>query len=298
MNLINMDKIVLGTAQFGMDYGINNKRGKIPLSEAYKILNLAIESKIDTLDTAVSYGESEEVLGKLMKGSVYEWKIISKLPECKNSQVEAIVDTSLKKLNITKLYGCLIHSFDSYKRDMRIWDGLERLKADSKITKIGFSLYYPKELEFILQKNIRIDLVQLPFNIFDQRFLSYLPQLKEKGIELYARSVFLQGLVFKDPKELGGYFDPIRKKIEELKYLSMESEIPIFALCLNFVLMTNDIDKVVAGVDNLLNLREIVSVLDFSSRLNSAIFGQLSDFRIDDENIILPFKWKTEALAH
>lgn len=293
-----MNRIALGTAQFGMDYGINNKRGKIPAPEAYKILTLAIESNVDTLDTAIAYKDSEEILGRFMKGSVYEWKIISKLPECENSQIESIVDTSLKKLNITKLYGCLIHSFGSYKRDNSIWEGLERLKVKGKLKKIGFSLYYPKELDFILRKNIKIDMLQLPFNIFDQRFLSYFSQLKEKGIELHTRSVFLQGLVFRDTKGLGSYFAPIKNKIEELVNLSKETGMPVFALCLNFALMNKDIDKVVVGVDSLQNFSEILKSLDCSAELNKSVFGRLSDFRINDENIILPFKWKAEAVAN
>ena len=94
------NKIALGTAQFGMDYGINNTRGKLPKNEVFEILNLASKSGVDTLDTAYSYGESETLIGEFIAKNKKGFHIISKLPKCEISEVENILNSSLFKLNI------------------------------------------------------------------------------------------------------------------------------------------------------------------------------------------------------
>lgn len=286
-----MNKLVLGTAQFGLDYGINNKTGKIPRPEAREILKTAIESGIDTFDTAFVYGESEQILGDFMSSCVNKINIISKLPECKYSEVGDIVSHSLDRLRMQEIYGFLVHSFKNYKSEPKIWDELIGLRAKGKINKIGFSLYYPYELEYILKLNISPDFIQVPFSVFDQRFSPYFPALKKKGIGVYARSVFLQGLAFKKPEELGGYFKAVKEKIEQLNFLSKESEIPVFALCLSFALGNNDIDKIVFGVDSLRQLKETTHAPDYILKFNSHILYQLRNLKTDEEKIILPFNW-------
>ena len=284
-------RLVLGTAQFGMDYGINNKRGKIPKKEAFKILQEAIDSGIDSIDTASAYGESEAILGDFIKEFTGEIKIVSKLlPDCGHRQVNEAVKSSLGKLNVHTLYSCLIHSFEDYKKDRRIWEELEKLKSDGKIKKIGFSLYFPLELESVLGDNLKIDMIQVPFSIFDQRFSPYLSELKKRKVEIYTRSVFLQGLVFKKPDGLDNYFERIRDKIRRLNLLSKELEVPISALCINFVLFNEFIDRVVVGVDTLENLREIICAVNYSAKVKS-IIHRLSGLREDNEKIILPFNW-------
>lgn len=290
-----MNKIVLGTAQFGMDYGINNKRGKIPQSEAFEILNKAIELGVDIVDTAYDYKESEEILGNFMKAYPSRLKIISKLPKCGHDEVRAVLKSSLSKLNVSSLYGYLIHNFENYKKDPKIWDEMEKLKKVGAVEKIGFSLYFPSELDNILKdKNIRIDLVQLPYNIFDQRFAGYFSKLKDNGVEIYVRSIFLQGLVFKKADEIGGYFSKIKEKIKNLNLLSARVHIPVAALCVNFAVLNRFIDRIVVGVDNIANLNEIVYSLESTADVKR-IFDELLNFKEDDEKIILPLKWEQGA---
>lgn len=286
-----MNRIILGTAQFGMDYGINNKRGRIPQKEAWEILDEAIRAGVDTFDTASLYGASETVLGTYIKNCSQKLKIISKLPACKVEEVENIFFGSLEKLNINKFYGYLIHNFQFYKENKQLWDFLEKLKKEGKIEKIGFSLYFPNELDYILERNLKIDLIQIPFSIFDQRFLPYFPELKNRGIEINARSVFLQGLVFMDPEALNSRLTGIKEKLKNLKTFSRESKLSIVTLCINFVLLNNMIDKVVVGVDNLKNFKEIMTSLNDNSKVKE-IMPELSEFREDNETIILPFNWE------
>jgi aryl-alcohol dehydrogenase-like predicted oxidoreductase len=286
-----MGRLILGTAQFGMDYGINNRRGKIPGDEAFKILDLAFEVGIDTLDTAYLYGDSESVIGKFIKARGLEFKVISKLPKCSAKDVEKILVHSLEKLGIKNFYGYLIHDFPNFIENIEIWDILNKFKSDGIIDKLGFSIYFTRELEYILSSGIKFDLLQVPYNIFDRRFETYFSRLKEMDIEVHVRSIFLQGLVFKDPDELTGFFDRVRWKIKELQLLSMKLEIPIFAICLNFALLNKHIDGVIFGIDNLDNLVEIIGSLDYLDAV-SDIYDIFYIFEERDEKLILPINWR------
>lgn len=285
------NKIVLGTAQFGMDYGINNKRGKIPKDEVFEIFNLALKSGVNTLDTAYSYGESETIIGEFTAEYKKEFQIISKLPKCELSEVEKILNSSLFKLNIDTIYGYMIHNFQYYIENPRIWNILEIMKLNGKIKKIGISLYYPYELEYLIKNGIKIDLIQVPYSIFDQRFEQYISELKNSGVEIYVRSVFLQGLFFKNPDELTGDFEKIKEKIAHLTLLSTKLNVPIAALCINFAILNEFVDRVVVGVDSIDNFRDIISSSKYIAGTKK-VLSELYSFKENDENIILPLNWK------
>lgn len=288
---MSKNKLVLGTAQFGMDYGINNKRGKIPREEVFEILKTAFEAGIDTLDTAYAYGESESAIGDFIRSSGLKLKVISKLPECGLEDVENIFETSINRLGLNSLYGYYIHNFQYYLEIPEVWSTLTKMKSEGKVNKIGFSLYYPSELDYLLDHNITLDIVQVPYSIFDQRFGSYFPKLKDKKVEVFVRSVFLQGLGFKDPSELSNYFEKIKSKIVNLRKLSENIDAPLASIFLNFAMLNSYIDKIVVGIDSIENLRELLTSSDYLSRVDP-IMAELSSFKEDDEKIILPFNWR------
>lgn len=288
---MDKNKIALGTAQFGFDYGISNKTGQIPENQVFEILNECIRSGIDVLDTAYVYGNSELVIGNYIKKHGDVFKIISKLPECDPRDVKNIFESSLERLGVDELYGYMCHNFQYYTDNPEIWDILRELKSEGKIEKIGISLYYPSELEYIIESKIDIDIIQVPYNIFDRRFEEYFPVLKKMGVEIFVRSVFLQGLVFKELSELDDYFAKIRSKIVNLHSLSAELDIPIAAMCLNFAVLNEFVDQVVVGVDSVQNLKEIVSSSVYHDDIKN-IISKLCSLREDDENMILPMNWK------
>lgn len=285
MDLVS--KIALGTVQFGLDYGINNKNGQIKEQEVFKILTFANENNLKMLDTSYLYGNSEKVIGNFIEKTNNNFKIISKLPSIDND-VEKYFLESLNRLNQKKLYGYLIHHFDFFKNNPSIWSLLEKLKKESKIEKIGFSLYYPSELDYIYNLGIKPDLVQFPYNIFDQRFETKFEQLKNNNVEIHTRSVFLQGLFFINPNDLKPQFDKIKPKIIKLNKISEKYNVPIQVLTLLFAAKNNNIDKIVIGIDSIDNLKENIS---FKFDLDSALYYELKTLREDDENIILPFNW-------
>lgn len=286
-----MNKLVLGSAQFGMDYGVNNGRGKIPRMEVFEILREAVNHGIDTVDTAASYGDSEKVLGEFTVSEGRDLKIVSKLTAGDRLDVKSALNGSLDKLRAEKIFGYLIHNFESYKKNEKIWDEMKSVKDEGKVEKIGFSLYYPDELEYVFKKGLEVDIIQIPFSVFDQRFDSYLPRLKKIGAEIYARSIFLQGLVFKNTEKLGKNFEPVKGKIKELNLIAEESGISVFSLCVSFVSSQRLIDKIIVGVDSLGNFMEIIKESG-RGRIGGDLMKRLRGLEVGNEEVLLPFNWR------
>lgn len=298
-----LSKLALGTVQFGMDYGISNQRGKIPKEEVFRILDLAAEKGINLLDSAYAYGESEQVIGEYSAICGKKFKIVSKLPGTNTlglteksspgenlEKIKEDLDHSLKRLNHPKLYAYLIYDFKAFLARPEVLEDLKKIKKMGLTEKIGFSLYHPRELEYLLDNNFEFDLVQIPYNIFDQRFACLFPRLKEKGIEIHVRSVFLQGLIFKNPDKLEEYFLPLKEKLKSLNSISQRLNTLISALCLNFALLNEDFDKVIIGVESYQNFQENILAAKSNFKVRS-VYSQLLTMREDDEKIILPTNW-------
>jgi len=285
-----MNKLALGTVQFGLDYGINNRRGKIPLAETFAILNSAREAGIDLLDTAYGYGESEMVLGQYLRKNKTGFKVISKLPKGETVELKDIPASSLERLGIDQFYGYLLHDLNSYLDDPSLWELLQRLKGEGQAKKIGFSLYYPAEVDLLLERSVAFDLVQVPYNVFDRRFEDKLAVLKDKGVEVHVRSVFLQGLAFKNPAELDPSFNAIKDKITSLRSLASLNNISIQAICLNYAVLNDQVDQVIVGVDSLENLKELILAAGRSSEV-AGLLPELDQLKEQNEEILLPFNW-------
>jgi len=195
-----LQKIALGTVQFGIPYGINNHNGVLSFEEIEQILRTAASAGITLLDTAPVYGDAEEKIGRFSEGG---FKVVTKLPARKNRHPyskEWLYDSvreSIKRLNVKKIYGLLLHKpGDLLEKDGGIFfSDLQNLKQEGLVDKIGISIYEPSEL-VVLSDNYFFDIVQAPFNILDRRMIDsgWMDRLYKKGIELHVRSVFLQGL--------------------------------------------------------------------------------------------------------
>jgi aryl-alcohol dehydrogenase-like predicted oxidoreductase len=285
-----MSKLALGTVQFGLDYGINNKTGQIPKKEVFKILDFASSNEIKLLDTAYNYGNSEKVIGEFLKQNRNNFKIISKLPNVKLEEVEIYFQKTLLNLSISSIYGYLLHDFNLFLENPSVLNKLIDLKKSKKIKKLGFSLYYPKDLEYLIKNNIGFDLVQVPFNIFDQRFAKYFPLLKDKKVEIHIRSVFLQGLFFKDPNTLPKKLIKAKSKLKIVQVLAKKLNVSVSSVCLNFALLNSFIDQAIIGVDKLDDLKENLANLKHR-KLVKDIYKELEKLHIIDEQIILPVNW-------
>jgi len=281
-------KLALGTVQFGLDYGINKDK-KIPQPEADKILNQAVASGIDLIDTAYIYGDSEKIIGEFSQKNDFPFRIVTKLP-ADVTDAAGMIDESLKRLN-KNIYGYLFHDFQTFRNHPEAYEILLEYKAEKRIKKIGFSLYYPSEAEYILKNNIKCDIIQTPYSILDQRFAKVFKKLKQKGVEIHVRSVFLQGLIFQNPKNLHKRFQKVQNKISRLNELSVTNNIPLSAVCINFAALNPDIDHVVIGVSGYSDFKENFASLKYEDKMHN-IYNELLSLNETDEQVIVPTNWE------
>lgn len=285
-------KLCLGTAQFGLDYGINNPSGKIKNEQILTILRSAHQHGIDTLDTAPTYGDSEQIIGSYTHRSRLKFNIISKLSGSKITSVARSLDQSLDRLRLTSIYGYLVHDFDLWLKRPQIWDELQALKQQQKIKNIGFSVYYPHQVDTLLNRGLRPDILQVPYSLLDQRFAQIFPLLQHQGIKLYARSVFLQGLIFFNPSLLPAKLVKAKPALIKLLSISESSHLSPAAMALNFVLLNPHFDKVIIGLDNIDQLQDNLKSIEFQTQVKK-IYHQLLPLGIDDEQIVIPMNWQS-----
>lgn len=272
-------KVVLGTVQFGCQYGINSA-GRPNQQAVCDILKEAQNSGISTLDTSSAYGNAEVILGECGTDG---FRVVSKFPKG-NVSVKDRFNLSLQYLNKTKLFGYLMHHFDVYRENSAIWDEFKRLRDERKVEKIGFSLYLPEELELLLNNKVDFTILQLPYNLFDRKFEPYLEELHKQGVEIHVRSTFLQGLFFKDRSTLPEKLLPMRKYLEELDKYAGTTGLSIAEIALNYNLHNPNIDGVLIGVDNVEQLQaNIASIKDIQIDL---------DIDVKEKELLNPVNWK------
>lgn len=283
-------KLALGTVQFGLDYGISNNSGIVEIKEINKILNTAKQNGINLLDTAQGYGKSEEKIGQANSTG---FEIITKLKHGFNVNfIRESIENSLKSLNRKKLNGILFHDFNDFKKNPQSLKILNSIKEEGTINKIGFSLYYPRELEFLFQSEVEFNIVQIPFSIFDQRFKPLFSELKMRNIEIHVRSVFLQGLVFINPEEMTSHFRGYVPHFMRFRKTVKKSNSTIIETCLNYVCSQSKIDKVIIGVFSEKELLMNIEAIQTNSLKLERYYEDFERFSIKDEKIILPFNWK------
>lgn len=281
-------KIALGTAQFGLDYGISNKSGQVAPAAVAEILRLAARRGVETLDTAIAYGDSEETLGAAFSSAGGEFEIVSKFPPNTENVGEALRG-SLERLKLEKLKAFLAHDFDSFK-NTETRKQLAEAKRRGLTAQIGVSVYYPSQIEFLLDEAIEFDIVQLPFSVFDQRFRRVFKRLKENKIEIHARSVFLQGLFFLPPEDLPEQFSSVKSRLINLRELCAAQNIPLSALLLNYAMAQPEIDKTVVGVTNAAELEQNLDAQNYYEQCE-LLCAELAEYAVADDKIILPFNW-------
>lgn len=287
-----MRKIILGTVQFGLEYGINNKIGKPDNNEIKSILDYAFDNKINFLDTAEAYGDSHERIGEYHANSNNKFNIITKFSSSRLDLPKNISDRinhHLKILNVNNLYCYMFHNYDDFKNYFNLFKlELLELKNRGIVKKIGVSLHSNHNINDVLENKV-IDLIQLPYNLLDNKskrekvFL----KAKEKGVEIHTRSTFLQGLFFKDLNEIDGELGVLKKYLLELKRLVNKNEIN--SLALNYVCSNANIDGVLLGVDTVSQLQNNLSCI--SDDKFKDIIENIDSINVKEENLLNPANW-------
>lgn len=285
-------KIGLGTVQFGLNYGVTNKRGKIPKDEIITILELSKENGITLLDTASLYGESEDLLGEI---GVREFKVYSKLPKFESdlkkidNWIYEKIKLSLNKIKIDSLEGLYLHDPTALHSEYssELYSSLMKYKNEGLFKKLGLSIYSPNDY-LSIQNKFPVELLQFPLNIFDQRFLSstILHDWKSLGIEIQVRSIFLQGILLKNFKSLPEYFSRWESLFFAKETWRKKISLDLLSSCLYPILSNSMIDYVLVGVDSLKNFNEIIS------SIKEYVETELpTNLATNDSDLIFPYNW-------
>jgi aryl-alcohol dehydrogenase-like predicted oxidoreductase len=288
--------LALGTVQFGLNYGITNRTGKPSPDEIGEILSTAANRGISLLDTASGYGDSEKILGQLSEQSRC-FSIMTKTPnwngmppdDCARS-IACAFEASLRHLNRDSLWGVMVH----FARDLLsghgsdIWRGLQAIKAAGKVEKIGISCYADDPIVDLAAK-FKPDFVQLPMNVLDQRSLlnGTLQSLHSDGIEIHARSVFLQGILLTSNAQLPSYLRKLSEPLKAFTALCKQSNLSQLEGALSFICSANEISRIIVGVTSALELQAI-------SRAFNAVRPTSIDWRplhCGDPSLIDPRFW-------
>lgn len=288
--------LILGTVQLGLDYGIAGAH-RISETEAHRILSLACSSGINMLDTAAAYGESEKVIGRYMAGQPDTFRIVTKAKSLSRSSnpVEALHKcfyASLASLKVSKVYALMMHDVSDLlgPHGDDIHTTLVSFKEKGLVDHIGISAYSAADIETVISR-YQIEIVQLPFNVIDQRLLqdNYLIKLKERGLQIHARSAFLQGLLLLPQEQVPEAFSPWTNLLTQYRLWCSESGMSPVTACLQYVLRQPDIDGVVIGVDNIAQFIEILEAAQATEK-------ELPDARhlaCYDEALVNPVNWHT-----
>lgn len=286
------NKLALGSAQFGLNYGISNNNGTVDIIQTNLILEKAKKHGINTIDTAIVYGDSEKLLGEI---GVTHFDLITKLPPLPSNQSDirswlAInLNLSLKKLNLPKIYGLLLHrSADLIGQNgKKYYDELLRCKEKGLIKKIGVSIYDPQELNIFENEGIELDIIQAPFNVFDRRLelSGWMEKLSLMKKEIHVRSIFLQGFLLLSPEQRPKYFSRWGDHLRQWDNWLDINEITPLEACINFLKPYTEIDKIVVGVTNENELSEIINIFENNNVLSRS-------FVTNDQQLINPSNWQ------
>ncbi len=285
-------RLVLGTVQFGLKYGIANTGGRPEGRGVREILQKAYDKGIRTLDTAAAYGESEVVLGRELSALnlLDRVKIISKVPplpeNISEGEAEKFIFTSVERslgnLKINQLEAILFHR----EKDLKYLNLLKKVQNSGLVRLIGVSMDGE-----IPDSAYGCQAVQVPGNVFDRRFLKFLEKAHDNGCRIYNRSVYLQGLLLMDEKNIPQALQvliPYRRKLENL---AADCGISPGELYMRYLLSIRGIDGVLTGVDSVEQL-EYNCLVSGAGALPDEVMAKIFDIIPEfPESLIRPSLW-------
>jgi aryl-alcohol dehydrogenase-like predicted oxidoreductase len=298
-------KLVLGSAQFGMNYGVNNRRGKPPLAECLLMLKKAWDSKIRIFDTAWAYGDAEDVLGAFIKenGLQRDIRIVSKLrPNLIDEktpdpvgEVKRQVHISLDRLGIAQLDGYLLHTPANFYNPSVI-EGLRQCRAEGLIHHFGVSIYELEDAINVVRSGT-VDYIQVPFSVFDQRVLcsDFFKIAQDNGVVVFGRSVFVQGLIMMDNVEVPAHLSEAVPYIDRFDQIISRYGLQRAQAALGFMLAHTEIDYAVIGVDDLEQLDFNIGIAEAEPIPQACIDELIESYKNVSKAIIFPSLWSNRS---
>lgn len=290
-------ELALGTAQFGLDYGITNTQGRVTDTDAAAMLARAWAGGIRVLDTAPAYGSSEASLGRAFAAQPpRDWRVVTKTLPLRSAQVdaaavarvEAAFAESLRQLGTDGVDTWLVHHAD----DLLVPGGgalyaLLRAQQDAgRVKRIGASVYDGAQVRQLLDR-YTLDVVQLPASIADQRLLrdGSVQRLAEAGVEVHVRSLFLQGLLLADADFVARRFPAHAAWAQRFRDECRERGLSAVQACLSFFRAQPAFGVAVLGAASGAQLAELLAAWSAAAPVD------WSGWAVDNPAVTDPRKW-------
>ncbi len=290
---------MLGTVQLGMSYGIANRTGRPSYRQARDILACAFAGGVNCLDTAATYGDSEQVLGRALAelGMADKVAVASKIrhsaepwqsQRAARSAIEESVARSLRALRLEALPICLFH----VEQDFRYVEHLLRLKRKGLVRHIGASVMTPGGASAIVRSGLA-EAIQAPTNLLDHRFArqGVLSDARRRGVAVFVRSAYLQGLLLMPERDIPAHLKlviPIRRR---LTALAREAGMSLKELALRYVLGLDGMTCTVVGVETLAQMRQNLALFA-KGPLAPEVAQAAADIAPDlPDRILMPPRW-------
>jgi uncharacterized protein len=287
------NKLILGTVQFGLKYGINNTIGKPKKDEVLSLLKVAYNSGIRILDTAEAYGNAHQLIGNYhKKQDNFKFKIVTKFPhQIKHNLIKSKVLEYLDIMHVKTLDVIMFHSFDSFQSNYNSLDTLNELKSDGLIKNIGVSVYTNSQLKSLLNEDL-ISVVQLPFNLLDNFNVrgDLINQLKIKGKVIHTRSAFLQGLFFKKSSDDISIVQALKPHLNTLNKIVKKQGCSMEKLALSYCIKEKNIDNVIIGVDSISQLNDNIKAAAYE--VNEEALKCINNINVENLDLLNPSLWK------
>lgn len=298
-NGYKISELTLGTVQLGLAYGVNNDKGMPSFEESSAILDTALSSGIISFDTAQGYGESELVLKRFFENEKRERTLITKVvfrDVDKSGVKDKLFDmtrTSIKRLGIEKIPFLKLHNQDMLEiyGDTLVY-ALQDLKKEGLVDGIGVS-FSDKSKLIDLTDGCGFDCVQIPANIFDSNEIvdGSIKKLADSGCAVFVRSVYLQGLFFKDTNTLPEKIKSAKVPLDKLHVLAKDAGVSMSELAITFVRDTDGIASLVLGCDTPKQLLESVSLIN-APGINPEVAKEAMKIAEKIEPVVIrPWEW-------
>ena len=288
-----LTRLGLGAAQFGLDYGVSNRRGRTPEAEVAAILNRAAEAGLGVIDAAAAYGDAERVLGAALPRPC-PFLVVTKISSAAGpDDVETEARASLGRMGLDHAYGLLLHSAGDLEgpRGVEVWARMRRLQAAGLFRKIGVSAYASDD-PVRLARRWKPDLMQLPVSLLDQRLIveGALDRLADMGVEIHLRSIFLQGLLFLEADRLPPALATVAPRLVEIRDRIAAGGSTPHAAALHFALSRPEASAVIVGVTSATELEATIAAASAPAPVLD-----WPDLRLDHPLALDPHRWPTPA---
>ena len=287
-------KLILGAVQFGMKYGIANRDGKPALDEAFKTFDVAWSHGVRTLDSAQTYGQANEIIGKYHATHSNRFLVINKILRHPQSSADVLSSLS-NELKIMKIdcFDCIMfHHAASVPKDFSK-SFLDDLETAQITERVGLSIERPQDY-YALHDRFHFDVVQLPLNFLNQNFMrdEFLDELKRNNIEIHARSAFLQGLLLEDVSSVPSYLKDLKPNINSFQKDCIALGITFATACLLYLLEKKVVDHIVIGAQNAVQMQQIIEA--YKSGVLALEQGKTlpwASYAAIDYDLISPVSW-------